>query len=224
MRRSCSRIGTTSDAVLGQLDFTHNVPNLVDGKGLNFPQSVAIDSSATPNRVYVADEDNNRVLGWSRCGLVRQRRSGRPGDRAARFPLRLAATQTSAASLCKPAGVAVDGFGQPLRRGCRQQPGTGVPESVYGLLGSIPVRGRSRRPGLWPGRERHLEYLRFRHRRWRFSTSIDLCSPIGVAVDASGNLYVADSGNNRVLEYNTPLTTDITADHGLWPGRELHVE
>ena len=26
-----------------------------------------------------------------------------------------------------------------------------------------------------------------------------------MAVDATGNLYVADSGNNRVLEYNTPF-------------------
>ncbi len=31
-----------------------------------------------------------------------------------------------------------------------------------------------------------------------------LSSPGGIAVDASGNLYVADDGNNRVLEYNSP--------------------
>ena len=31
-------------------------------------------------------------------------------------------------------------------------------------------------------------------------------------MDASGNLYVADEGNSRVLEYNTPLSTDTTAD------------
>ena len=31
-----------------------------------------------------------------------------------------------------------------------------------------------------------------------------LSSPTGIAVDASGNLYVADDGNNRVLEYNCP--------------------
>ncbi|MCH9008776.1 hypothetical protein IIA29_12380 [candidate division KSB1 bacterium] len=38
-----------------------------------------------------------------------------------------------------------------------------------------------------------------------------LCSPAGIAVNAAGNVYVAD-GNNRVLEYHTPLTTDTVAD------------
>ena len=32
------------------------------------------------------------------------------------------------------------------------------------------------------------------------------------AVDSAGNLYVSDFGNNRVLEYNTPATTDAVAD------------
>src|SRR5258708_4996333 len=37
-----------------------------------------------------------------------------------------------------------------------------------------------------------------------------LCFPKGVAVDTSGNLYLADWSNNRVLEYNTPLqVTDL---------------
>ena len=39
-----------------------------------------------------------------------------------------------------------------------------------------------------------------------------LCTPLGVAIDAVGNLYVADRGNSRVLEYNSPLSTDTTAD------------
>ena len=30
-------------------------------------------------------------------------------------------------------------------------------------------------------------------------------------MDASGNVYVADTANNRVLKYNTPLTTDTIA-------------
>ena len=35
-----------------------------------------------------------------------------------------------------------------------------------------------------------------------------LCYPKGMAVDASGNLYVADSGNSRVLVYASPFSQD----------------
>lgn len=36
--------------------------------------------------------------------------------------------------------------------------------------------------------------------------------PAGIALDQAGNLWVADRGNNRVLEFNTPAT-NVTADH-----------
>src|SRR6185369_6396730 len=32
-----------------------------------------------------------------------------------------------------------------------------------------------------------------------------LCLPMGVAVDDGGDLFVVDSGNSRVLEYEAPL-------------------
>jgi hypothetical protein len=35
--------------------------------------------------------------------------------------------------------------------------------------------------------------------------------PFGIGLDALGNLYATDNNNNRVLEYNTPLTNN-TAD------------
>ena len=37
-----------------------------------------------------------------------------------------------------------------------------------------------------------------------------LCNPFGVAVDASGNLYVTDDNNSRALEYDSPLGTPPT--------------
>src|SRR5438034_10735484 len=39
-----------------------------------------------------------------------------------------------------------------------------------------------------------------------------LCSPRHVALDGAGNLYVADTDNNRVLEYDTPLNSGTTAE------------
>jgi NHL repeat len=39
-----------------------------------------------------------------------------------------------------------------------------------------------------------------------------LGSPAGVALDKQGNLYVAEYLNNRVLEYDTPLSAGATAD------------
>ena len=39
-----------------------------------------------------------------------------------------------------------------------------------------------------------------------------LCTPYGVAVDADGNVYISDAGNNRLVEYDSPLTTDTVAD------------
>ena len=39
-------------------------PNLVEGREFNNPQAIAIDSSATPPILYVADFGNNRVLAY----------------------------------------------------------------------------------------------------------------------------------------------------------------
>lgn len=39
----------------------------------------------------------------------------------------------------------------------------------------------------------------------------NLFSPAGIAFDASGDLWVADSASSRVLEFKTPLTTDEVA-------------
>src|SRR5258708_40209982 len=55
---------TTADRVLGQFDFSHKIANLVDAKGFNGLAFLAIDRSTTPNRLYVADSANHRVLGY----------------------------------------------------------------------------------------------------------------------------------------------------------------
>jgi len=48
------------------------------------------------------------------------------------------------------------------------------------------------------------------------ASSHGMCNPGGVAIDASGNLFVADTGNNRVIEIDAPLagTQDATRVFG----------
>src|SRR5262249_4877373 len=41
-----------------------------------------------------------------------------------------------------------------------------------------------------------------------------LCNPIGIALDSHDHLYIADYSNNRVLEFNTPLTVTATPGSG----------
>ncbi len=43
-------------------------------------------------------------------------------------------------------------------------------------------------------------------------TTLEDASRVNMAVDNSGNLYVPDARNNRVLKYNSPFTTDTIAD------------
>ena len=43
-------------------------------------------------------------------------------------------------------------------------------------------------------------------------SATSLCYPVGVAADSADNLYVADAGNNRVLEYKKSLTSDAAAN------------
>jgi sugar lactone lactonase YvrE len=44
------------------------------------------------------------------------------------------------------------------------------------------------------------------------TSSSALRQPRAVCVDAAGNLFVADTGNNRVLEFDAPFVTDLVAD------------
>jgi sugar lactone lactonase YvrE len=43
------------------------------------------------------------------------------------------------------------------------------------------------------------------------TTATTLHEPIGISFDSGGNLWVADTNNNRVLEYATPITTGEAA-------------
>ncbi len=181
--------------VLGQTSFEEVGPDYVDAQGLSYPSRVAIDRSVTPNRIYVADWLNSRVLGWHDAesfvnGAAADLVVGQPDFLSRRCDNGGA----SAMSLCNPVGVAVDSVGNlyvadsgdnrvleydsPFTKDTRA-------DRVFGQAGSFGSAGCNK-GGVSPD---------------------SLCGPWGVALDSSDHLYVADSRNNRVLEYITPLSS-----------------
>ena len=151
------------------------VPGGVDGSGtsarFNSPQSVAVDGSGN---VYVADSTNCAIRKITPAGLV-STLAGKLGVAGTND----AATGT-AARFNQPYGVAVDNLGNVYVGDTRNQairkisPG-GAVTTLAGLGG---IGGSS--DGTNSG-------ARFNY-------------PCGVAVDASGNVYVADEGNNTIRQ------------------------
>ena len=202
--------GITADRVIGQFDFTHTRPNLIDAKGLSTPHAVAIDASATPNRIYVTDVQNNRVLGWQNAASFA---NGAPADLVIGQPDFISndCNGSSASGLCNPAAAAVDAEGNLYVADAGDSRVLEYANPFTACGGVFPCVGGPARlvfgqGGSFSSRECDSDTSAIA------STADDLCDPTGIALDTAGNLYVADAGNDRVLQYASPLTTDTTAD------------
>jgi CSLREA domain-containing protein len=191
---------TVADRVFGQPDFGSFTCNNggISASSLCDPAAVAVDAAGN---VYVTDQSNNRVLEYD-SPLTTDRVADRVFGQSGSF-----STNTcnkggviSASSLCLPSGVAVDGSGNlfVVDRGNSRvleydSPLTTdtVADRVFGQGGSFTTNDCNKGGVI---------------------SASTLCGPGGEAVDGSGNLYVGDVSNNRVLEYDSPLTTDTVAD------------
>jgi uncharacterized protein (TIGR03437 family) len=183
----------SASKVWGQLDFVSNGANQVKAGSLSSPHKVAIDYSQEPYALYVADTANHRVLIWR--DAVRFR-SGDPAEMVIGQPdLRTAvpngdtpgATRPSQTSLSEPRGLAVDRQGNlwVADSGNHRVLRFSRPMSQSGRIAADLVLGQT-----------------------GFSTAVSaavsaasLRTPWAVAVAPDDTLFVADTGNNRVLEY-----------------------
>ncbi|HEY2107917.1 MAG TPA: NHL repeat-containing protein, partial [Candidatus Binataceae bacterium] len=191
--------------------FTSNGANSQGGisaKSLSHPTGVAIDRF---NRLYVVDQSNHRVLEFvAPYGTNPGARVvlGQTGFSANSCNNGTNPSTPGKSTLCGPYGAAVDAAGNlyvsdtgnsrtleynaPLSSGANAA-------HVFGQGGNFNV-------GVCDAST--------------LNGADKLCNPQGVAVDALGNLYIEDTLNNRVLEYNTPLSLtsgergagDTTAD------------
>lgn len=194
----------TAARVLGQTDFSSNGPNQIKPASLNAPVKIAIDYSRAPYALYVADANNHRVLCWK--DSVRFR-NGDPADFVIGQPdMRTAAanagsvnSQTpSRTSLSSPTGLALDRASGALyvadagnNRVLRyprpvDQAGQILPDTVIGQSDFSSATSAAVGPA-------------------------SLRRPFAVALGPDGNLFVSDTGNNRVLEFRSGAGTGSSA-------------
>ncbi|MGE5108591.1 MAG: hypothetical protein ACM3H8_13675 [Sphingobacteriales bacterium] len=145
-------------------------PGFIDSIGLsaefNSPSGVAVDASGI---VYVADKNNNRIRKITPDGVVTTLAgNGTPGSTNG---------PGSVAQFNLPSGVAVDALGNVLvADGGNHMIRRITPAGFVSLVAGTGT------PGGGDG----------------ISSFAQFNNPSGVAVDGSGNVYVADAGNNKI--------------------------
>ena len=256
---------TTAERVLGQSDFGADAAGGGE-TGLSAPAAIALDRSVNPAHLYVADTGNNRVLGYRDAAALANGAAADLVIGQQNFCATAcnAGAKAGAATLCAPAGVAVDSEGNlyvadsgnnrvteyadPFSAlatdqqsagfiaervlgqadltsaGCnRSKGGSGAPTAATLCRpGALAIDGDQRLYVADSGNNRVLGYdrpleqpagnlvigqLDFRSRKCNLGgapSASSLCIPSGVAADRSGNLYVADQDNHRVLEFDAP--------------------
>ncbi len=148
---------------------------------LNYPSNVAVDASGN---LFIADESNNRIRKVSAGGIVTtvagNGTAGFSGDNG----------PATSAALNSPFDVAVDAAGNlfiadSANFRIRQVSAGGVITTVAGN-GTMGFSGDG-----------------------GSATSASLYYPESVAVDTSGNLFIADAGNNRIRKVSGGVITTV---------------
>jgi uncharacterized protein (TIGR03437 family) len=169
----------TPDAVIGQVDFTSSTSAAVNASSLKNPAGLAIGPNGD---LFVADSGNNRVLEFpagAGNGASALRVYGQPNMFSSVKP-----SQVSAQTLSSPQGIVVDGASNLYVADSGSNRALAFPNtSVAPAAGAVAtfVLGQA-----------------------SFSASSatgTFRTPVDVGVDSSGNIFVSDSGNNRVLTY-----------------------
>ncbi len=186
-----------ADRLLGQVRGDQIKPNLVDGDGFR-PPTASPSTPAPFRRTSTSSMSaNHRVLGWADAESFA---NGQSADLVLGQPDRWA-------SGCNTGGLSLSSL-------CLGNRFNGLAVDSQGTV--------------WISDQLNARVVGYRS---PFTTDTlgdrvlggigcvtgprGLCIPGGLAVDKAGNLYVADIGNNRILEFNQPSRRDAVADRVL---------
>ncbi len=189
-----------ANAVWGQADFTRNSPNRIKPESIAGPAGVVIDYSQQPYALYVSDVQNHRVLGWRdsirfKNGQAADIVIGQPDFESAIANVDTATQTPTATSLFGPRGLAVDSIGTLY-----------VADSGNNRVLRYP------RPVDQTGRvtpDLVIGQPDFESSSAALVAANTLRNPTGLAVAFDDSLLVADTGNNRVLEFPNGQTAAI---------------
>jgi hypothetical protein len=192
----------TADNVFGQAgSFTTATCNNggLSASSLCGASGIAVDPFGN---VYIADADNNRVLEYDdplNTDFIADRVLGQ-GPSGTNFNTKICTYGSPTAfTLCLPLDVATDSLGNVYVADFLNErvvqydnpiANDVIADRVFGQLGSFTTAIQNK-GGIGPD---------------------SLASPVSVAVDPAGNLYVGDRSNNRVLGFQTPISSGTTAD------------
>ncbi len=182
---------------------TSAAPNLVEGRELNGPSGIAFDYSVNPPAVYVADTQNNRVLGWKNSAAVANGAKADIviGQRDFTSTFALGPGTSLSTGLYLPLAVAVDSKGNlyVLDAGNNRILRYPTPFSQTG--GLLPVDLVIGQQSVSSGNSANQCNCQTPSSQTLFFSNAYQLFRAGLAFDSQGNLWVTDPGNNRVLRY-----------------------
>ena len=178
--------GQAASLVLGQPDFTTNTDG-TSASGMSLTSGVTVDP--TSGKLFIADSSNNRVLRFASTtalsnGAAAEAVLGQPDFTMNTFGTTISKLKYAYAIMVGSDGtlwVADTGNNRVLRFTNAASKANGA--SADGVLGQPNFTTAT-----------------------NGTTASTLNSPIGVAVGSDGTLWVADTGNNRVLRFTNAVS------------------
>jgi sugar lactone lactonase YvrE len=195
--------GESANFVVGQTAFNSN-NSATAADGLSFPMGLAFDPSGS---LWIADSSNERILGYKTATLA----AGSYGP-SADYALGAAGCSASGTgdatqSGFYPAGLASDSSGNILV----------ADNSNSRILGfsSTTVQAAVCSEASAPNAALVLGEPDYTSNSGGDSQSL-LSNPDGITVDNIGNLWTADSSNNRIIEYSSSTVAAAWNNPGTW--------